>query len=70
MANHSHIWGIDSAELSVAAALATNQAPPDGNFQWVGDPDAGGNGDWNTALDWQQDSVPDVSASANLRHRR
>ncbi len=65
MSHDGHSWGADATDWIIPAALATSQAPPDGgSFNWVGGHD--GAGDWNTPSDWQQDAVPDPSASATF----
>jgi hypothetical protein len=70
---HSHVLGTDSAGLTAIDTLTfpapaePNQAAIPGggsSAAWVGDTGANGNGDWNTAADWQPGSVPGASASA------
>jgi hypothetical protein len=70
---HGHVLGTDSAGVTALDALTlpppVAQSAPPGNvnsFNWLGDSGANGNGDWNTAGDWQPGTVPGASASATF----
>ena len=68
---HGQVLGTDSAGVNSIEALALpplQEAPPGGitNFNWIGDSGANGNGDWNSANDWQPATVPGASASATF----
>ena len=65
---HGHVLGTDSAGLPTLDALAPQIAAPGnaGSFDWLGDTGGNGNGNWNTASDWQTGTVPGASASATF----
>ena len=64
MAHHGQIWGDDTANWAIPAL---NQAPPGGTtYSWAGGSGESGNGDWNTAADWQGGVVPPASATATF----
>jgi hypothetical protein len=59
-------WSLDQglADLTLPAALLPTDAPQ--SYQWVGNRNGTGNGNWNTASDWNPNGVPGAADSVTF----
>jgi hypothetical protein len=66
MAKHGHgsLSAANNAEIPALGALALITQPAGTNALWLGG--AGGNGDWNTAADWQGGKIPGATGTATF----